>query len=85
MACPGGCFNGGGQIKGKDHNLEAVNAEYENNLKQTCQRRYFFENQVASSLAQLILAGKCSFVPKESIEYDIKPLVVTDNPVFMKW
>jgi iron only hydrogenase large subunit-like protein len=85
MACPGGCFNGGGQIKGKDHNLEAINNEYESILKATCQRRYFFENKVAAHLADLILADKCPLALKQTIEYDVKPLVVTDNPVFMKW
>jgi len=85
MACPGGCFNGGGQIRGKDHNLEEINLEYEQILKGSSQRRYFFENKLAAELADLILANKFGLAKRETIQYDVKPLVATDNPVFMKW
>lgn len=85
MACPGGCYNGGGQIKGKDNDLDALNGAYESIIKGSSQRRYFFENKLASELAQLILNDKFPPARRKTIEYDVKPLVVTDNPVFMKW
>ena len=85
MACPGGCYNGGGQLKGKDNNLEKINSEYELLVKSTCKPRYFFQNILASKLAQLILQDNFILAPRKTIEYNVKPLVVSDNPVFMKW
>lgn len=85
MACPGGCYNGGGQVKGKEYNLEELNKGIETMAHAYCQKRYFFENQVASQIAGLILQEKFPLATKSSIEYQVKPLVTTDNPVFMKW
>ena len=85
MACPGGCYNGGGQVKVKEVNLEELNKHIEAMAHSFFQRRYFFENQVASELAKLILKNEFLIAPRSSIEYQIKPLVMTDNPVFLKW
>lgn len=85
MACPGGCYTGGGQVKSKEHNLDALQDTYEQIRKQHTQRRYFFENKTACQLAGVILQGNCQFMSKAALEYNIKPVVQSDNPVFMKW
>ena len=85
MACPGGCYNGGGQIKAKEVSLEDMNKQMETLAHTYFKRRYFFENQVATDVGDLILQDKFPLANRNSVEYQIKPLVITDNPVFLKW
>ena len=88
MACPGGCFNGGGQIKPKDQEnrtIDDLREDYEVLTKKYMKRRYFFENEVAEKLCTRIYEDKTSLCKRAAIEYNIQPLETTDNPVFMKW
>lgn len=85
MACPGGCFNGGGQLRKKDSNLEAVREEYESLSQKFLTCRYFYANKSAADLARAILDGTTPLATRESIEYNIQPLQASDNPVQMKW
>lgn len=85
MACPGGCFKGGGQTKVKDIDLDQLNEEYIKISQASSTLRYFFQNETALKISRLMLSNQCSIAAKHSIEYAIKPLATTDNPVFMKW
>ncbi len=85
MACPGGCFNGGGQLRKKEESLDALRDEYESLSQKFLTLRYFYENQAAASLAQAIHEGVSPLATRQSIEYNIQPLQASDNPVQMKW
>lgn len=113
LACPGGCYSGGGQTKEKDTNPAATEKSFEvlhniRNLDEAAAatnsskmvdeadeqahnaasaptyRRYFFQNPLACELAEQILAGKCRWIRREDLEYQIRSLN-TDNPLAMKW
>lgn len=85
MACPGGCFNGGGQVRKKDASMEELREEYECLSQKFLTPRYFYDNQQAAELARAICEGKSPLATRQSIEYNIQPLQASDNPVQMKW
>lgn len=85
MACPGGCFNGGGQLRKKDASLDGLREEYERLSQKHLTCRYFYQNLTAAGLARAIFEGSTPLATRQSIEYNIQPLQASDNPVQMKW
>lgn len=75
----------GGQVKLKEGSSEEVEVELEEIIAKSSTVRYFFQNKTAGLLAEEISSGRLAMFPLADIEYNIKALVVTDNPVFMKW
>lgn len=86
MACPGGCYAGGGQVPPKTANADSLATECEQTVQANSQRRYFFQNVLAEKMARETVQGNNHLLPKESIEYNIRPLVTEESTaVHFKW